>query len=102
MMLYDFVSHLFTVNNVVLEILSVYFRKGSGFTEGRNRKSFDKQDSVDGKNGGITTEPPREEILPEKEDSVNEKTQNTENITDSDPVAKVVEKPPPNKVKIPL
>ena len=75
------------------------YRKGSGHLEARNRKPFDKQDSVNENNGEITTDPPKEEMLPEKEDPVNAKTENTENITDKEPVAKVVEKPPPHKVK---
>ena len=67
--------------------------------EGRNRKSFDKQDSTNGSNGGITTESPKEEMLPEKEDPVKGKTENTENITETKPVGNVLEKPPPHKVK---
>ena len=73
------VKYLITVINYNLETFFTYSRKGSGSMGGRNRKSFDKQDSSNGSNGGITTESPKEEMLLEKEDTVKGKTENTEN-----------------------
>ena len=75
-----------------------YFRKGSGHAEAKNRKSIDKQHSINGNNVDNTTEAQQEKTCPVKDDSVNGKNGDTENTIEKESVAKVPEKPEPHKV----